>query len=480
MTRVLILSASAGSGHLSAAAAIEQRLNKLDAVSDVYNLDALDFTSDAYRTLYSDLYFRLVKRAPWLVGLQYELNDAPFREPQLLKLVDRLNAEPLVATIRELAPEITVCTHFMPAKIISLLLARGEIDTRLSIVTTDYDFQGMWLSSLFHRYFVAAEETRAHLVRLGIPAERVVISGIPVNPIFAEPVDREAVLARYQLDPALPVVLISAGAAGGNYAIQIVAQTMAIETPFQAVVVCGKNDDLWREIGVLIAPQAKRFRVLGYTSDMPDLMRIASLFVGKPGGLSASECMAAGLPMVIINPIPGQEERNSDHLLEHGAAVRCNYRTTIGYKIDSLLSNPERLARMREAAIRIGKPNAADHVATAVLDDILEPFEIDEESQKRILSLATEGFSPTYEPMTDPIALYLDQSGRLLGTLSEAQFEQLREHLVEEHVDDQDYDINPATVAMLQERQIDPEVLAMLESAMIDEEDVTIRWVRRH
>src|SRR5436309_1305578 len=134
---------------------------------------------------------------------------------------------------------------------------------------------------------------------------------------------------------------ISAGAAGGAYAQAVVAQTLRMRNPFQAVVVCGRNLKLKEEITTLVAAQADRYRVLGYTSDIPDLMRVATLFVGKPGGLSSSECMAAGLPMVLVKPIPGQEVRNSDFLVEEGAAVRCNYDTTIGYKIDSLLDDPE-------------------------------------------------------------------------------------------------------------------------------------------
>ena len=164
--------------------------------------------------------------------------------------------------------------------------------------------------------------------------------GIPVRQGLGDPVDRETVLKRFHLRPDLPVVLISAGAAGGAYTTQIVAQTLRMASPFQAVVVCGRNDELKASVEAQVADRGESYRVLGYTTEMADLMRISSLFVGKPGGLSSSECMAVGLPMVIINPIPGQEVRNSDYLLEEGAAVRCNYATTVGYKIDQLLADP--------------------------------------------------------------------------------------------------------------------------------------------
>jgi len=220
-------------------------------------------------------------------------------------------------------------------------------------------------------------------------------SGIPVRQGLGDPVDREAVLKRFNLRPDLPVVLISAGAAGGAYTTQIVAQTLRMVSPFQAVVVCGRNAELKASIEAQVADHAESYRVLGYTTEMADLMRISSLFVGKPGGLSSSECMAVGLPMVIINPIPGQEVRNSDYLLEEGAAVRCNYATTVGHKIDQLLADPERLARLAENARRVGRPNAGRDVARKSLSITGEPLWISRDAQRSMLLSGEQGVAAT-------------------------------------------------------------------------------------
>jgi processive 1,2-diacylglycerol beta-glucosyltransferase len=478
--RVLILSVSAGSGHKAAAAALEEEFNASGRCSEVRNLDALDFTSETYRTLFSDLYFRLVKVAPWLVGLQYQANDLPFREPQLLRLIDRINAEPLVKLIDQFDPDITVCTHFLPAKIMSFLIARKELHTRLSVVTTDYDFQGMWLSTMFNRYFVAIEETRAHMVGLGLPEDRITVSGIPVSAAFTQPFDPATVLAQYQLRSDLPILLISAGAAGGSYARDIVTQVMGLSVPFQAVVVCGNNTTLRDEISAIVAPKPERFRVLGYTSEMPNLMRVSSLFVGKPGGLSSSECMAAGLPMFIINPIPGQEERNSDHLLEGGAAVRGNYRTTIGYKIGALLEDTERLERMRAAALRLGRPDAARVIVEEALNDQSEPLEISEEAQKRIFAAAKYGTKELPgSSHTNPIVLYHDQAGVIISTVTEDQLDQLNAHLERESLNDDDYYLTIETVELLRERGVDPALLAPIEAIILEHGEATIKWTRR-
>lgn len=478
--RILILSASVGSGHKTAAAALEKILRRYPQV-EVVNQDALELTNDAYRMLAADAYNAFVQENPWLVGWWYDVNDEPFKNEGLArKLFDLLNAQPLVKFIKSFDPHISVCTHFMPAGIIAQLMAERAINTSLAIVTTDYDFQGMWLSKTFNRYFVALEETRAHLTALGLAEDRVTVSGIPVDPIFEEPVDREAVLATYGLRPNAPILLISAGAVGGGPAREIVAQVMRLQHDYQAVVVCGKNTQLRREAAALAYPQAERFRVLGYTNDMPNLMRVATLFIGKPGGLTASECMAAGLPMLIVQPIPGQEERNSDHLLEEGAAVRCNDLATVAFKIDRLLAEPERLARMQANARRFGRPDAARAVVETLLAEQPEPVLITGAVQRRIVA-AARGVIYVEPPSVDAnavVALYNAQTGVFAGTLTEEQFAFLRANLEDEHAEDDDYFINLATVELLQQRGADADLLAVLERALNGQGQSDVRWIR--
>jgi processive 1,2-diacylglycerol beta-glucosyltransferase len=128
--------------------------------------------------------------------------------------------------------------------------------------------------------------------------------------------------------------VFSAGAVGGGPVRATVEQLMLLRHDAQCIVVCGRNAELRREIEALVVSQAEKFRILGFTDDMLNLMRVATLFIGKPGGLTASEVMAAGVPMVISSPIPGQEERNSDYLLEQGAAIKTNDLTIVAYKLE--------------------------------------------------------------------------------------------------------------------------------------------------
>ncbi len=380
--RILILSAGVGSGHNSAAAAVERATASRPDVAEVRVLDVLQQSTVLYRDLLGKGYFALVESVPWLVDWGYDVSDQPFRRRGPIDPWTRANAMPTISEIRRFKPTAIVCTHFLPAQLVASLLIRGVIDAKTAVVTTDYDFQGLWLTSAFHALFVAREEAKVQLTALGVPPDRVSATGIPVSAT-----ERDAPVR----DPGRPPrLLISAGASGGDYALAVVRQTLHMRSPVSVTVVCGRNEELKQRVEELVAPAGDRYRVLGFTSEMPSLLRESDLFIGKPGGLSASECMAAGLPMVLVNPIPGQEVRNGDYLMEQGAAIRCNTPVTIGWKIDRLLQEPGRLQRMQAAAHRIGRPDAAADVLTGLLDGTPRPLIVTRGAQKSILAASEQ------------------------------------------------------------------------------------------
>ena len=373
----------------------------------------------------------------------------------------------------ELQPDVVLSTHFLPARLVSLLRSRGQIHSTTFVITTDYDFQGLWLSTPFNRFFVAREETKAHMVEIGLPADRISVSGIPVRAIFSEPVDRAAVLARFQLRSDVPTLLISAGAAGGAYTQAVVAQTLRMRNPFQAVVVCGHNEKLKEEITALVAAQPERYRVLGYTTEIPDLMRVATLFVGKPGGLSSSECMAAGLPMVLISPIPGQEVRNSDFLLEEGAAVRCNYQTTVGYKIDGLLNDADRVRRMAASARRLGRQDAAAGIVATALDEPSASLWISRDAQRAIRLVSEEGRS-AHDADPDPHRRVLTigdaATGCSVALVTAADLQAHAEYLPADGL----LTVTSASLQQLKQRRAAADLLVILNHALGDGEQVTL------
>jgi processive 1,2-diacylglycerol beta-glucosyltransferase len=382
--RVLIISTSAGTGHVRAAQALEKEFVRDPRVGQVIHEDALKFTNKLFRDFYSTLYMKLVRSAPEILGWVYKASDEPWKGETARTQLDRLNTLKLIRFIEEFDPHITVCTHFMPAGIISHLQEKDRLRTHHSIVVTDFDCHAMWLSRMFHRYFVALDETKAHLEALGLPAERITVSGIPVDPVFAAPVDRERMRISHGLQPNRTTLLLSAGALGVGPTELVVNRLKTLRHDVQTIVVCGRSEEVKERVNEAVRGERGRFRILGYTDKMHELMHISDLFIGKPGGLTTSEALACGLPMAIFAPIPGQEERNADHLLEEGAGIRCNELTTLPFKIDRLLDHPDRLAAMRQAARTMGRPHAARTVVETLLDDNLPPLVLAPEQREAI------------------------------------------------------------------------------------------------
>ena len=371
LNRVLVLSASAGAGHVRAAQALERALVATGRVQEVRHVDVLQYTSKLFRRVYAQAYIDLVNRAPEVLGWLYDHLDKPWKHERLRLAFDKLNTTRSSGSWSATGPTgrsaRTSCRR-------DHLVARskGQLATRQAIVVTDFDVQGMWLCRHVDRYFVALEETRVHLERLGVPPDAITVSGIPIDPVFAEPKDARAMRAKHGLEPDLTTILVSAGGFGVGPVEALVRTLLELQHPAQVVVICGRSEDLKRRLDKLAGARPPKrepgTHVVGYTTEMDEYMAAADLLVGKPGGLTTSEALARGLALVIVNPIPGQEERNADHLLEAGAAIRCNNLPALAWKIDRLLDDPRRLATMRENARRLARPDAARDIAAALIE----------------------------------------------------------------------------------------------------------------
>jgi processive 1,2-diacylglycerol beta-glucosyltransferase len=361
--RVLVLSASAGAGHLRAADAIEKAIRLRGLASEVQHLDVLRYTNKVFRHLYSKAYIDLVNNAPEVLGWLYDHLDDPRKNDPIRLAFDRLNANPFIRYLKRYQPDVAVCTHFLPSGIISSLKAEDKVNVLNTVVVTDFDVHAMWLCPHLEQYFVALDETKVHLNALGVPESLISVSGIPIDPLFADSKSKREMRRKHGLHQDRFTILVSAGGFGVGPVGHLTQALARLSHQAQVVAVCGRNEALKAELTEtvrnLAKPSAVSFVILGFTTAMDELMAAADLFVGKPGGLTTSEVLAKGLPMVVINPIPGQEERNSDHLLEQGAAIRSNNLPALAYKIDTLINTPGKLAQMGENARSMGKPNAA-------------------------------------------------------------------------------------------------------------------------
>jgi processive 1,2-diacylglycerol beta-glucosyltransferase len=366
--RVLLLSASSGAGHVRAAQALEKAfIARGDC--DVEHIDAIDYVSKLFQRAYDKSYISIVRRAPDLMGVVYDRTDRPWQHPRRRLTLDRLNSQPMIRLLKRVQPDLCVATHFLPAEIIAWLIAKKKLRAKNAIVVTDYDVHAMWLCRTVGRYYVALQEAAEYLAGIGVPREIVRVAGIPIDPLFAVPLDRAAARSTLNLDAKSPVIVLAAGGYGIGPLEQLVRDLLALQKPWQLVAIAGKSepmkkrlDENARAAGTLSNGSA-RLVAVGFTKQMDQYMAAADLLVGKAGGLTTSEALARHLPMALIEPIPGQEFRNADHLLEAGAAIRCNNLPAAAWKIARLLDDPARMEKMRKAAAQLARPNAAADIA---------------------------------------------------------------------------------------------------------------------
>jgi processive 1,2-diacylglycerol beta-glucosyltransferase len=329
-------------------------------------VDILTLTPAPFRRLYGKGYLEFVNRAPDLIGILYDRTNRPPRNraaDSIGQALQRLNTRLFVKYVADFAPDLICHTHFLPAEIVAHEKRRRRLKVPHAVVVTDFEVHRYWLCPGVERYFVAREDNRVHLQALGAPGARVLVTGIPIHPAFSVEHDREALRRKHDVPAGRPLLLVLCGGFGVGPVEGLVRALATHVTGAQMVIVAGRNEALRQRLERTVAGAPVPVRVLGFTTEMHEWMTLADLAVTKPGGLTTSEALALGLPLVVANAIPGQETRNATMLYEEGAAVSGENPLTVGHRVARLLAAPERLATMRQAALRLGRPAAARVVA---------------------------------------------------------------------------------------------------------------------
>jgi len=373
MKRILIISASAGGGHVTAARAIEQALSQNSESGrrlEVEHIDLLTLSSALYKMIYHDIYLYMAKKTPLLYGYIFTASDQMKRQRKpdaVRRFIDSINSRRFRKHILEKPWDVIVSTHYLPSQLICELKRRGKTVAPLVTVTTDYGLHAYWILSECEHYVVADDYNRAHLVSMGIPGERIHNFGIPVLPVFGQAKDPAELRTKYDLRTDLPVVLLLAGGFGVSPIEQIVGWLENCKSSFQLIAVTGRNKKLYRSLREAARRSRLSIKVVGFTDAMDEYMKCSDLVITKPGGLTTAEAMACGLPVMVINPIPGQEDMNSDMLLENGAGVKAEHLIDVPYKLEQVLSHPRKLASLKSAARKLARPQAAHRTAELIL-----------------------------------------------------------------------------------------------------------------
>lgn len=366
--KVLIATVTAGAGHLQAANALQEAWTANRPEDTVAKEDVLDYTSRLFRSAYSEGYVKMVERAPELYAAFFHRTDDArlmrkwMRTRRTLSL---LQARRFVSYLKRLDPDVILCPHFLPLEIAGYLKAHRKSGRNpyCVCIVTDFEAHAFWIEPCVDLYCVATEETKGRLVARGVPAESIEVTGIPIAQKFSQPVDAAAVRRRLGIRDDLPTLLVLSGGFGMGPVGSILEALDRVSRELQTLVVCGRNQELREQIAPL--DRTHPTRVLGFAGNMQELMAVADLIVTKPGGLTSSETLAVGRPMLIVNPIPGQESANADFLLERGVAVKVNSVDDIASRVERLLGSSQ-LSAMAANAAAVGKPEAAAAVCRAV------------------------------------------------------------------------------------------------------------------
>lgn len=372
MPRVLLLHVTVGTGHKRAAEALYKAFDELQP-GKVQIEDVLDHTPRFFSRAYADAYIELSDHAALLWGYFYnQTRDDPDVSRiinNIRKLVEGTSTTGLKKVIKAFDPDIIICTHFLPMELLANLKRHDKLSRPVYCVITDYVAHTFWTYTELDGYFVGNAQTRAQLIERGIPASRITVSGIPIDPAIAEPKEATAMRQRHGFALDAPLITLFGG---GIPAEQVRAAAMRMLQSTLAgtlVIVAGRNKTLTNALHGLEPGATLDLRLLGFIDYVDDLVTASDLVITKAGGLIVSEVLARGTPLLVTNPTPGHEDWNADAVVSSGAGLQVRMIEAVPETVQRLFQQPHRLADMRSGARAAGHPRAACEIARRVIDD---------------------------------------------------------------------------------------------------------------
>jgi processive 1,2-diacylglycerol beta-glucosyltransferase len=360
--RLLMLYASAGAGHMQAAKSLIAVCKETHA-TDAEAIDILDYTPAYFRNIYRGSYLQIVKRIPELWGYLYD-RSYKFKKPtittRLHHTVGNMHLAPLLKYVRQFKPDGIVFTHFLGWDALGSLKSLKLFDIPFFCVVTDFAVHALWINKYVYKYYVASEGEKRVLMSHSIKEKNILITGIPVSPEFAAGSNKEKLRKKLGIKKSSPTALMISGRYNLQGYESLLASFKDVKKYVHIIVLVGRNKLLeikMQQISKTLSN--KKVTILGMVDNMHELMAASDIVISKPGGLTTSEVLASKTLMAVIDPIPGQEQRNSDYLLEAGVAIRIHDMETGGKKIADLLTNSRRLAIMRRHLKYVSRPRAA-------------------------------------------------------------------------------------------------------------------------
>lgn len=346
--RVLLLSEGFGAGHTQAAHALSSSLRQLSPGIQTRVMELGSFLNPKMAPLIISAYRKTLTSQPRLVGFMYR-HQKSFNRFTTLAL-HRIFYTSTKNVVKQLAPDLIVCTHFIPSAVISRLKRLGT-DVPLCTVITDYDAHDTWISPEVDRYLVSTPEVKRKLLNRGVSQAKIQVTGIPVHPDFWKHPGKDEIRAKFGLSD-MPTVLVMGGGWGLMNDRVVNEYLTRWRNEIQVIFCFGNNDKARLEMEMNPRFQHKNIHILGFTREVDKLMEISDLLITKPGGMTCTEGLAKGIPMLFYHPLPGQEEENFQYFTAQGLGEALSTPEVLGKWMNRLLHDYDSLAKKRERNLK--------------------------------------------------------------------------------------------------------------------------------
>lgn len=374
MKKVLIFYGAYGGGHLSAAKSIKNYLEKHYPDCEVKMLDCVEYINKYLNKLSTTAYKEMAKKAPWMWKIVYNNSDHGALS-KISTTSNKLMSRKLNNILQEFEPDLVISTHPFSNQMCTNLKKKKLINCKIATILTDMAPHSQWTvdSEYIDYFFVSNNEIKEALIDEGIANFKIFVTGIPLSERFHENFNDAEIYNEFNLDPNKTTILFFAGGEfglGRKRTFLIYRALIRLFKKFQIVAISGKNKKMNEKFNHLVEAYgvADRVKVLDYTNKVPELMHISNIVITKPGGLTTTESLASNLPIVIINPIPGQEEENADFLVRNGVAIWIKKEDNIARVLKNLYRHPEKIDEMKKNIPNLAKPDSTKNICEILMN----------------------------------------------------------------------------------------------------------------
>ena len=372
--KTLILYATYGGGHISTANAVKEALKNDYPNVQIEMIDCIEYINKIINKITTNAYSEMAKKVPKMWGRIYKGSRKGI-VASFSKNSNKLLARKLYKLIQSIDPDVIISTHPFATQMCTYLKKHNKINVKLANILTDFKMHEQWLVRYDYvdLFFVSNEEMKKELILYGIPEEKIFAEGIPISSKISHKYDKEKILKEFELKENKKTILFFAGG-GLGLARRNIFEFMKIFAEnfkdVQIIAISGKNPKIYESFKEIVSQYnaEERIKVLEFTDKVPELMSISDIVITKPGGVTVSESLAANLPIIVINPIPGQEEENAEFLEKNEIAIWIKKDDNIKEVLEEIINNDEKLKTLKENTKKFAKPNSSKNICKIILE----------------------------------------------------------------------------------------------------------------